>query len=159
MPEHEHLDDVFAGPDGARPDDDISPELIELEKVPRHLWEQTLAPWHPQLRFFATHRIPDDDLREQAQTLVMEMNDADRRRRHAGEHAADRARRTAAPLPSPDPAHPTAERTVQVNFRLRRDDYALLKDAADAVGMKATTLARALVLNGARKMLEERGAT
>ena len=87
MSEHEHLDDVLADPDGAGLDDDISPELIELEKVPRHLWEQTLAPWHPQLRFFATHRIPDDHLREQAQTLVMEMNDADRRRRHARDDA------------------------------------------------------------------------
>ena len=46
-----------------------------------------------------------------------------------------------------------------MNFRLRGDDYARLKEAADAVGMKATTLARALVLNGARKMLEERGAS
>jgi hypothetical protein len=159
-PEHDHLDDFFlGGPATPRLDDDISPEVIELEKVPRRLWEQTLAPWHPQLRFFATHRIADDGLRELAETLVIEMNDADRRRRHARDEAAHRGRRTAAPLPSPGRAHSANQPSVQVNFRLRRDDYARLKEAADAVGMKPTTLARALVLNGAAKILQERGAT
>jgi uncharacterized protein (DUF1778 family) len=46
---------------------------------------------------------------------------------------------------------------VQVNIRLRRDDYARLQQAAAAVGLRPTTLARAFVLNGATKVLQERG--
>jgi hypothetical protein len=45
--------------------------------------------------------------------------------------------------------------TTQVNIRLRRDDHARLAAAAAAVGLRPTTLARALILNGAARILEE----
>ena len=47
---------------------------------------------------------------------------------------------------------------MQVNIRLRTDDYARLMEAANAVGLRPTTLARALVLNGAAQILRD-GAT
>ena len=76
--------------------------------------------------------------------------DAHARARHA-------ALRTGHPLPSPRPAHASARSSVQVNLRLRRDDHERLAHAATAVGLKPTTLARSLVLNGAAMILREHG--
>jgi hypothetical protein len=49
-----------------------------------------------------------------------------------------------------------SQSTQQVNIRLRRDDHARLIDAAGFVGLRPTTLARALVLNGVAQILRER---
>ena len=46
---------------------------------------------------------------------------------------------------------------LQVNIRLRRDDHERLGQAAAAVGLKPTALARSLVLNGAAMILREHG--
>ena len=134
---------------------DIPPDWIELDKVPRRAWEQTLAPLHPQQRFFVANRIEDEELRELAHEMVQELEDRELSELQARDAAHHRARRTAAPLPSPDAALPAS---VQVNLRLRRDDYDRLTEAATAVGLRPTTLARALVLNGTAKVLQERGA-
>ena len=44
--------------------------------------------------------------------------------------------------------------TAQINVRLRNDDHARLAQAAAAIGLKPTTLARALILNGAATILQ-----
>ena len=111
-----------------------------------------------QERFYVAQRVADDELRELAHKLVGELNLADRRSWHARDAARAKARRTAAALPVPATAHPATRPTVQLNMRLRRDDFERVREAATAVGMKPTTLARALVLNGVAKVLQERGS-
>jgi hypothetical protein len=156
MRDDDYIFDEFIEPARLDPGD-IAPELLELEKIPRRAWEPTLAPLHRQLRFYAAQRIPDERLRELAYELVTELDIAETQRRRAGDETRYRARRTAAPLPVPDAAHAATRPTVQVNFRLRRDDHERLASAAAAVGLKPTALARALVLNGVAKVLEQRG--
>ena len=112
-----------------------------------------------QLRFYAAQRIPDEELRGLARQVVADLDIAESLARQSRDASRGRARRTAGQLPAPDAAHATARSTVQLNMRLRGDDYARLQNAATAAGMKPTTLARALVLNGVGKILRERGAT
>ncbi len=152
-----HVDDDPVGRDAAGAGR-MSVDNLELEKIPRHLWPQVLAPFHRSQRGYAAHRIPDPHLQALAFEVVTELDFADGRQRHERDVAHHRARRTAAPLPLPDGSHAAAESTVQVNIRLRRDDYERLKKAASSVGLRPTTLARAFVLNGATKVLQERGA-
>ena len=71
--------------------------------------------------------------------------------------ATDAALRTGYPLPSPGPGRAAARSTVQVDIRLRRDDHERLSHTAGAVGLKPTTLARSLVLDGAAMILREHG--
>jgi hypothetical protein len=137
-------------------DDKISFQQLQLDKIPRRLWQQALEPYRPQHRIFAAQQVPDETLREQATNLAAEMNLADAIRVRGRFEAGTRARRTAAPLPAPDRAHPVSQSTLQVNLRLRRDDHARLAEAAAFVGLRPTTLARALVLNGVAKILQER---
>ncbi len=138
---------------------DIHPEDIELEKIPRRLWEATLAPLHLQHRIFIAHKVRDERLREAASNLAVQLDIAQAARRNERLAARGRAGRAAAPLPSPRTGHPTARDSVQVNIRLRADDHAMLVQAASNVGLRPTTLARALVLNGAAQVLRDRGAT
>jgi hypothetical protein len=142
------------------PHDHIDAESIELEKIPRRLWEQTLAPLHRQTRAYIAGRVRDEHLQEAAWALAFELDMAECGRRDERLEARARAKkRTAAPLPSPDADHPVASRSVQLNIRLRADDHARLARAAQSVGMPPTTLARALVLNGAAQVLRDSGAT
>jgi hypothetical protein len=80
---------------------------------------------------------------------------AECRRQRADERARFQARRTGVPLPTPHADGAVLLPTVQLNIRLRRDDHAGLTRAAAAVGLRATTLARALVLNGAAQIVRE----
>jgi hypothetical protein len=135
--------------------DDIPPSSIELEKIPRRLWEQTLAPLHRQERGFIANQVADEQLREVAWELADQLDTAECQRQRVAEEARFRARRTGVPLPTPDVDGAVLSPTVQLNIRLRRDDHVRLAQAAAAVGLKATTLARALVLNGAAQILRE----
>jgi hypothetical protein len=137
-------------------DDDISPLSIELDKIPLRLWEQTLAPLPYHDSHWIAQQIPDERRREIASKLAFDLYLADGARRQARDQARGRALRTGFPLPSPAPRHAVADPRVQLNIRLRTDDHARLKDAARAVGLAPTTLARALVLNGAAQLLHER---
>jgi hypothetical protein len=58
-------------------------------------------------------------------------------------------------LPTPAGGHAAGRSTTQVSIRLRRDDHARLTRAAAAVGLRPTTLARELVLDGAARILQE----
>lgn len=133
----------------------ISPGMIELEKIPRRLWEQTLAPLHRSQRSFAASRVSDPALRAIAFELTMEMDIGESERRITRETERGRLRRRGASLPIPRVSHGTTQPTVQVNVRFRADDHARLGQAAATVGMKPTTLARALVLNGVAMILRE----
>jgi hypothetical protein len=130
---------------------------IELEKIPRRFWEQTLAAFGRQQRTWIARRIPDAELRDVAMELAFELDMAECDAADARARARHAALRTGHPLPSPAPAHPAARSSVQVNLRLRRDDHERLRQAATAVGLKPTTLARSLVLNGAAMILREHG--
>lgn len=126
---------------------------IELEKVPRRLWEQALAPLHPQQRMTVVRQVVDPHLREIADRLAFKLYVDEGQRRRDRDQARHRVLRSGFPLPTPEPA--AARPTVQVNIRLRADDRERLAQAAAAVGLKPTTLARALVLNGAGRILQE----
>ncbi len=154
MPEEQPLNFLAADDD----DGDIIASRIELEKIPRRLWEQTLAPLHYQERYEVARRISDEELRGAGLELAYEMDSADVARRRERLEAQGQARRAGAPLPTPDADHATARSSPQLNFRLRHDDHARLKEAAAAAGMRPTTLARALVLNGVAMILRERDA-
>jgi hypothetical protein len=147
-PDEDHLADLDANR--------ISLSKIELERIPVQLWEQTLALVSSPARFLVARRIPDEELRERALELVGEMQEAGWRRKRARDDARSRGRRAAAPLPVPDPEHAATRRSIQINLRLRGDDHARLAAAAAAVGLRPTTLARALVLNGVAKIRSER---
>lgn len=136
---------------------DIAAPLIELEKIPPRLWKQTLAPYRHQQRMWAALRVPDTQMRDAAMALVGEFDLAACAAADARARTRNVARRTGHPLPSPGPQHPAARSSVQVNIRLRRDDHERLVHAATAVGLKPTTLARSLVLNGAAMILRDHG--
>lgn len=135
--------------------EDIPADLIELHKIPPRLWEQTLAPLHRQQRYWVAQQIPDARLREVASELASELDFAEVDRRNARAEALYHARRTGYPLPTPNASHAVARPTKQLNVRVRLDDHDRLAQAATAVGLKPTTLARALVLNGAARILQE----
>ena len=137
--------------------DDPGYTLIELEKIPPRLWEQTLAPLPRQQRIDVVHRVADKELRRLASALAIELYLAEVRASDAGARATHAALRTGYALPRPAPGHPAARSCVQVNLRLRRDDHERLAQAATSVGLKPTTLARSLVLNGATMILREHG--
>ena len=124
---------------------EIPPSMIELDKIPRRLWEQTLAPLHVQQRYFVAYQIADLRLQSIACNLARKLNMDDVQRRHARDAARREARRCGYPLPTPGASHAVTRQTVQVNIRLRADDRARLAQAAAAVGLRPTTLARALV--------------
>lgn len=136
---------------------DLGYSSIELEKIPRRFWEQTLAPFGRQQRTGIARRIADRELRDVAMQLAFELDMAECAAADARARARHAALRTGHPLPSPAPAHAAARSSVQVNLRLRRDDHERLRHAAAAVGLKPTTLARSLVLNGAAMILREHG--
>ncbi len=142
-------------PDLQRLADDIPPSLIELERIPRRLWEQTLAPLQRQQRYRAAERVADEGLREIAGRLAFDLDMAECERQNTHARARFKARRSGYPLPVPEATHAAARSSVQVNLRLRRDDHERLAQAAAAVGLKPTTLARALVLNGVAMTLRE----
>jgi hypothetical protein len=137
--------------------DDRDPRFdnIDLEAIPRDLWRQALAPLHRQQRTWLASQLRDKRLRAEAMELAIELDFAEDDRKNARLEARHRARRTGAPLPTPSGDHPAGRGTVQVNMRLRRDDHARLAEAAATVGLKPTTLARALVLNGAAQILRD----
>lgn len=136
---------------------DLASSSIELDKIPRRLWEQTLAPFARQQRTWIASRVADEELRDVAMELAFELDMAESGAADAQARARHAALRTGYPLPSPRPAHAAARSSVQVNLRLRRDDHERLSQAAKAVGLKPTTLARSLVLNGAAMILREHG--
>jgi hypothetical protein len=136
---------------------DLGYSSIELDKIPRRFWEQTLAPLTRQQRTWLAGRIADPELRDVAMQLAFELDMAECQAADAHARARHAALRTGHPLPSPSPAHASARSSVQVNLRLRRDDHERLTHAATAVGLKPTTLARSLVLNGAAMILREHG--
>jgi len=155
MSDHDYPDPIDEPPD-------VDPDDIDLEKIPRELWPQALAPLHRSQRGWIVFKMRDPRLKEIAGELAFELDSAETGRASARQEARGRAlRQTAGPLPSPDPAHATTRQTVQVNIRLRVDDHERLTEAARAVGLRPTTLARALVLNGAARVLrdERAGAT
>lgn len=135
---------------------DLDPARIELEKIPRRLWEQTLAPLHPQERTYVVRQVADERLRDHAHEVAFELLLAGTDRRNAKAKARHDAQRKGHPLPTPRADHATTRASVQINLRLRSDDHATLARAAAAVALKPTTLARALVLNGAAMILKER---
>jgi len=178
MPDRTHPDDIDDGPELAAchgddligddfacdpgpydgPCDQIDPADIELEKIPRRLWEQVLAPLHRSIRGYIARQVRDERMQEAAWELVSALDIADVQRREGRISARAKAKRTGAPLPSPDADHPVTHRPVQINIRLRADDHARLTRAAQSVGLPPTTLARALVLNGAAQVLRDSGA-
>jgi hypothetical protein len=134
---------------------DLHYEQIDLDKIPRRLWEQTLAPLHRQERIWIARQVSDERRRDAAMELATELDFADGDRRRARDEARFAARRMSWTLPVAGPDHASARPTVQVNIRLRRDDHERLRQAAATAGMRPTTLARALVLNGVAKILQE----
>lgn len=130
---------------------------IQLEKIPPRLWRQTLAPVRRQQRMWLARRVPDQALRELAIDLASNLEMAEADAADARRRATNAALRTGYPLPSPGPGRAAARSSVQINIRLRRDDHERLSHAATAVGLKPTTLARSLVLNGAAMILREHG--
>ena len=142
-------DDELAGP--SLP----SIERIELERVPRQLWKQTLAPYHRSLRTVVVRQVSDSALREIAWQVAEELDREESTRTISLQREQAAGRRHGAPLPMPGADHGAVRRTVQINTRLRADDHARLRRAADAVGLRPTTLARALVLNGVAMILRD----
>ena len=102
-------------------------------------------------------QVKDRTLGKVAVQLADELAVAEDEAVIARQRAGHRALRTGYPLPSPGPAHATATLSRQVNIRLRRDDHERLAQAAIAVGLKPTTLARALLLNGSTMILRDHG--
>lgn len=99
----------------------------------------------------------DERLRAIAWQIAGDVLNAEFDRAARRQEARGRAlRQTTGRLPSPNERHATNRPTVQINIRLRADDYARLAEAADSVALRPTTLARALVLNGAAQVLRER---
>jgi len=137
----------------ARPD--VPLEMIELEKIPRRLWAQTLGPFPRSQRTVPVRQVSDPALQELAWEVADEMDRAESRRAIQRDEQLGRALRRGAPLPLPGSDHATVRSTVQINTRLRADDHARLCQAAGAVGLRPTALARALVLNGVTKILSE----
>jgi hypothetical protein len=133
----------------------MHPGDIELEKIPRRFWEQTLAPFHRSIRAGIAHRVPDERLRALAFEVAVEIDHAAADARNARDEARYAARRTGYPLPMPHGGHAVAQPTKQVNIRLRADDHERLTEAARCVELRPATLARALVLNGAAQILRE----
>jgi len=136
---------------------DPGASLIELEKIPPRLWEQTLAPLRRQQRYAVGRQVRDEHLQALALALAFELDMADGDAADARARARNAALRTGYALPNAGPGHPSARSSVQVNLRLRRDDHERLAHAAMAVGLRPTTLARSLVLNGAAMILREQG--
>ena len=130
-------------------------ERIELERVPRQLWKQTLAPYHRSLRTVVVRQVSDPALREIAWQVAEELDREESTRTISLQREQAAGRRHGAPLPMPGADHGAVRRTVQINTRLRADDHARLRRAADAVGLRPTTLARALVLNGVAMILRD----
>ncbi|MGH2917698.1 MAG: hypothetical protein ACRDLS_03735 [Solirubrobacteraceae bacterium] len=100
-------------------------------------------------------QVGDPALREIASELAFEMDMVESERAIERRKERNRARRSGAPLPVPGAGHAAAQATVQVNVRLRTDDHARLRKAAGAVGLRPTTLARALMLNRVTMILRE----
>ena len=148
MPDRTHANDI----------DELHPDDIELEKIPRGLWEQVLAPLPRSIRGYLARQVRDEHLQEAAWELVtaLDIGAASEREGRLATRAS--AKRTGAPLPTPDADHPVTRPCVQINIRLRVDDHARLARAAESVGLPPTTLARALVLNGAAQVLRDSGA-
>jgi hypothetical protein len=97
MSDYEFLLDLDAG-------DDIPPAQLELEKIPRRLWEHALAPLQWQQRSFVAAQIRDARLRDLASRLAAEMDMAECRRRIAAAEARFHGRLKAtlkAPLQPP----------------------------------------------------------
>jgi hypothetical protein len=136
---------------------DPASSSITLERIPPRLWKQTLAPFRRQQRMWIARQVRDQALKELAIELASELDMAEGDAADARARATHVALRTGHPLPSPGPVHAAAGASVQVNIRLRRDDHERLAHAASAVGLKPTTLARSLVLNGAAMILREHG--
>lgn len=86
--------------------EEISHDSIDLEKVPRRLWEQTLAPLHRQQRYSVAHRVADEELREVAFELAFQLDMGECERANAKNIARHQARRTGHPLPTPAPTPP-----------------------------------------------------
>src|SRR5436305_1972734 len=101
MPDRD-LPTYAAASDG---DGEIAYSQLELGKIPRRLWEQALAPYRRQQRYFVATQVPDEGLREQALDLAFRMDLAEVRATNERLKAGSRARRTAAPLPAPQRAH------------------------------------------------------
>jgi hypothetical protein len=120
----------------------MHPDCIELEKIPRRFWEQTLAPFHRSIRAGIAHRVADERLRALAFQVAVEIDHAAADARNARDEARYAARRTGYPLPMPHAGHAVAQPTKQVNIRLRADDHERV-DRGCAVRRTATDDARA----------------
>lgn len=94
MSDYEHLLELDDG-------DDIPPGLIELEKIPRRLWEQALAPLGWQQRSYVAQRVGDARLRDLASRLAAEMDMAECRRRIAAAEERFHGRLKASMQPAP----------------------------------------------------------
>ncbi|MEJ7798377.1 MAG: hypothetical protein WKF42_07750 [Solirubrobacteraceae bacterium] len=111
-------------------DDGMSASTIELEKIPRALWEQTLAALHRQDRSVVILKLADEQLQGVAWEIADEIARAESRRVIARQEARGRALRGGVPVPAPGADHAVSRSTVQVNLRPRGDDYARLTEAA-----------------------------
>jgi hypothetical protein len=60
------------------------------------------------------------------------------------------------PAPSSRPRPAGSRAGIQVNVRLRRDDFDALRRAARLLDTSHTALARTFVINGSRQLLAER---
>lgn len=130
-------------------------ETIELERFPRKLWKQMFAPYPRSLRGVAVRQLSTPHLQEIGWEEAFELDMEESTRALAREKEQAAARRRGAPLPLPGADHGVARPTVQINMRLRADDHARLRRAAETVALRPTTLARALVLNGVTMILRE----
>jgi hypothetical protein len=93
MSDYEHLLDLDA-------DDDIPPSMIDLEKIPRRVWDQVLAPLRWQERSFIAQQVRDARLRDLASRLAAEMDMAECRRRIAAAEARFFGRHNASTPPA-----------------------------------------------------------
>jgi hypothetical protein len=122
-----------------------------LAEVPVRLWMAAIRPLQERARWAAATTVPDE-VRYVFSGLARDLPSpraaqADRVRGAIDEPVGIPA--PAAPAPAPPP------RVKQVNFRLTRAEHARLDEAAGALGLTLPALAKAFVISGVNRALQE----
>jgi len=149
VPEHDEEEEPLWDGTGPVPmiQRGIGYSVPDLTKVPPELRLAALAPFDRRRRFDAVHspHLPIAEvmaLAEQLDTLPPPAREIAQ---------AEIAKGPSIPTPE-------ARRGRQVNVRFSHGDHADLVAAAEIAGTTTTTLARMLVNNGVRRILQEQGA-
>jgi hypothetical protein len=128
-----------------------SPPYPRLSQIARELWADVLAPCPRARRSDAILDHEVIHLHDELLALVESLPPPP-------DEIADRAITSGgARIPAPEAGRAPAPQTRQVNVRLSRPDHQDLCVAAEIAGTTPTTLARMLILNGARRMVAEHG--